>query len=275
MKVDAHQHFWQFEPIRDSWISEDMSVIRRDFLPMDLKPLLDASGIDGCVAVQADQSEMETGFLLELASRYPFIKGVVGWVDLLSVNLGERLGYYKKQKAFKGVRHIMQSEPQGFMTAPKFVKGISSLKDFDLSYDILTNEKQLPEVYELVHSLPEMRLVIDHISKPDIKKQSFDHWAKYMKTISGYGHVYVKLSGMVTEADMQNWSAGDFRKYTDFCLEHFGPERLMFGSDWPVCLLAGSYQKVYQALLTCISELSDDEQSWVLGRSATSFYQLV
>lgn len=275
MRIDAHQHFWQFDPIRDSWITEDMAVIRRDFLPMDLKPLLATEGIDGCVAVQADQSENETGFLLELAGRYPFIKGVVGWVDLLGDNLDERLGYYKKQKIFKGVRHILQSESSEFMTAPKFVKGVSRLKDFDLSYDILTNEKQLPEVCELIQSLPEMRLVIDHISKPDIKNQSFDHWAKYMNVISGYDHVYMKLSGMATEADLQNWSADDFIKYVDFCLEHFGPKRLMFGSDWPVCLLAGSFQKVYQALLSCISELSDDEQAWVLGRSATSFYQLV
>lgn len=274
MRIDAHQHFWQFDPVRDSWITEDMAVIRQDFLPMDLKPLLEAADIDGCVAVQADQSEKETAFLLELAGRYPFIKGVVGWVDLLGDNLGERLGYYKKQKALKGVRHILQSEPEGFMTAPKFMKGVSSLKDFDLSYDILTSEKQLPEVCELIGLLPEMRLVIDHISKPDIKNESFDHWAKYMKTISGYSHVYVKLSGMATEADLQNWSADDFRKYIDFCLEHFGPERLMFGSDWPVCLLAGSYQKVYQALLSCISELSDDEQAWVLGKTATYFYQL-
>ncbi len=274
MKIDAHQHFWKFDPIRDGWISEDMSVIRRDFLPMDLKPLLNDSGIDGCVAVQADQSEKETGFLLELAGQYPFIKGVVGWVDLLGDNLGERLGFYKDQQVFKGVRHILQSEPNGFMTSLKFVNGVGRLHDLDLTYDILTTEKQLPEACELIRLLPEMRLAIDHISKPDIKNQSFDHWAKQMKTISSHDHVYVKLSGMVTEADLQNWTVNDLKKYVDFCLEHFGPQRLMFGSDWPVCLLGGSYQKVYQALLSCIAELSGDEQSWILGKTATVFYHL-
>lgn len=251
-----------------------MSVLQRDFMPIDLEPLLGFSDIDGCVAVQASQTDEETEFLLGLSSQHAFIKGVVGWVDLLGDDLNERLSEYKNHQTFKGVRHILQAEPAGFMTSSKFVDGVSRLKAFDLSYDILTNEKQLSEVCELIRLLPEIRLVIDHISKPDIKNKSFDQWAKYMKIISDYDHVYLKLSGMVTEADWQNWTVDELKLYIDFCLEHFGLQRLMFGSDWPVCLLAGSYHKVYQAFLSCIKDLSDDEQAQIFGKTAAKFYKL-
>jgi len=274
MKIDSHQHFWEFDPVRDAWITDDMGVIRKDFVPEDLKPILEKNGIDGCVAVQADQSEKETEFLLSLADKNPFIKGVVGWVDLKSDNLNERLSHYKQRSTFKGIRHILQAESNGFMLDPGFIEGVSALHKHDLSYDILTTEEQLSEVSELIKLLPEIRLVIDHISKPDIKNQSFDHWAHCMKEISAHSHVYVKLSGMATEADWKTWTVDDLKPYVDFCLEHFGSQRLMFGSDWPVCLVAASYDRIYQSLLECINELSADEQNLIMGGTASNFYHL-
>ncbi|GAA0892782.1 amidohydrolase family protein [Fulvivirga kasyanovii] len=275
MRIDAHQHFWQYHPVKEGWITDDMQVIRRDFMPADLKPLLDKHAFDGCVAVQADQSENETLFLLELAADNDWIKGVVGWLDLQEHDLNEQLAYFKANKHFKGVRHILQAEPKGFMTSNSFVEGVKSVGKHGLTYDILTNETQLDDVLELVRSLPAMPLVIDHISKPDIKKQSFDHWAKYMKILSEYDHVHVKLSGMATEADWQHWTEKDFTIYIDFCLQHFGPQRLMYGSDWPVCLVAGNYDHIISALQSSISSLSLEEQGWIMGKTATKFYNLI
>lgn len=275
MKIDAHQHFWQFDSIRDSWITDEMRVIKRDYVAEDLKPILKKNNIDGCVAVQANQSEEETQFLLDISKRHSFVKCVVGWVNLLGDDLDNRLDFYKNQNTFKGVRHILQAESEGFMLDAKFIQGIRCLNNYDLPYDILINESQLKEACELIRLLPDMPLVIDHIAKPDIKHKSFNQWEKYMKVISEYDHVNVKLSGMVTEASWQGWTIDDLKMYIDFCLEHFGAERLMFGSDWPVCLLAGSYDRVYQALLSCIEELSDAEQSQILGGTATEFYKLV
>ena len=274
MRIDAHQHFWKFDPVRDTWIGEGMHIIRRDFMPAHLKTELDRNHIDGCVAVQADQSEEETEFLLSLSSQHSWVKGVVGWIDLLDDNLEERIDHYKTDTAFKGVRHILQAEPKGFMINQRFIIGVATIGKNDLSYDILTTEGQLDEASLFISKLPVMRLVLDHISKPDIKNQSFDHWATYMKKISGFDHVCVKLSGMATEANWATWQSEDFKVYIDFCLEHFGPSRLMFGSDWPVCLVAGSYDKILQSLLLCLEELSLDEQDQILGKTAKEFYKI-
>ncbi len=275
MKIDAHQHFWQYDSIRDSWVTDEMRVIKRDFVAEDLRPILKKNNIDGCVAVQASQSEEETQFLLDISKSHSFVKGVVGWVNLLGDDLDVRLDFYKNQNTFKGVRHILQAESEGFMLDAKFIQGISRLNNYDFPYDILINESQLKEAYELIRLLPDMPLVIDHIGKPGIKHKSFDHWAKYMKVISKFDHVYVKISGMVTEASWKEWTVDNLKKYINFCLEYFGPKRLMFGSDWPVCLLAGSYDRVYRALLSCIEELTDAEQSHILGGTATEFYKLI
>lgn len=274
MRIDAHQHFWQYHPVKEAWITDEMQVIRTDFMPEDLKPLLDQNAITGCVAVQADQSESETTFLLGLATANDWIKGVVGWLDLQKDDLDERLNYFKKDNHFKGVRHILQAEPKGFMTSGSFIEGVKMVGKHGFTYDILTSEHQLDEALELVKRLPAMPLVIDHISKPDIKAQSFDHWAKYMKMLSEFDHVYVKLSGMATEADWHNWTKEDFAIYIDFCLEHFGPKRLMYGSDWPVCLVAGSYDRIIESLQSTISTLSAEEQGWIMGKTAAQFYNL-
>jgi L-fuconolactonase len=275
MRIDAHQHFWFYDPVRYSWITEEMQAIQWDFLPRALKPLLDEHRMDGCVAVQADQSELETGILVGFAHDHSWVKGVVGWVDLLGEELEDRLAHWKQFEAFKGVRHILQAEPRGFMTAAPFLKGLRTLARHDLTYDILTTEDQLEEAWDMVRALPEMKLVMDHISKPRIREASFDHWARYMKLFAERDYITVKLSGLVTEANWKQWTQADFAPYLDFCLENFGPRRLMFGSDWPVCLLAGHYEAVIQIVETAIADLSEDERTWIMGQTAVDFYNLI
>lgn len=274
MRIDSHQHFWHYNPVKAAWITDEMQVIRRNFLPVDLYPLLQEQNVDGCVAVQADQSENENWFLLNLAKANPWIKGVVGWLDLKSDNLEDRLVEYSVHDQFKGVRHILQAEPDGFMTDPLFIKGVTLVGSKGLTYDILTTESQLEEAVGFVKALPDMPLVIDHISKPNIAASSFEHWAKYMKQMSDFDHVHVKLSGMITEANWETWKPADLKPYVDFCLEHFGPERLMYGSDWPVCLLAGAYAQVASALKEILSHLSAEEQAAIYGHTASQFYKL-
>lgn len=274
MRIDAHQHLWYFDPVSDSWIDESMIVLRRDFLPRDLKPHLDAHDIQGSVVVQADQSEAETDFLLSAAEQNPWIKGVVGWVNLISPDLPDRLDHFQKNSLFKGVRHIIQAEKSGFMKQPRFIHGLKTIAGRELSFDLLIKENQLHEALELARSLPEMKLVIDHIAKPDISHRSFNHWAQTMTSFSEMDHVFVKLSGMSTEADWSDWSEADLMPYVDFCLETFGAGRLMYGSDWPVCLLAGSYEHTITALEHLIQKLSVAEQQQIMGLTAMNFYNL-
>ena len=274
MRIDAHQHFWNYDPVRHDWINEDMKAIQKDFLPNDLLPTLTKNGFDGTVLVQVDETDDETEFLLSLADSHSLIKGVVGWVDLKSENLEAKLDQYQGSKQLKGFRDILQAKPKGFMTDSNFVNGIRTLGKKGYTYDILSFESQLEEVLELVNQLGEQPLVIDHISKPKIKNASFDHWAKYMGEISKREHVFVKLSGMVTEADWKDWTTNDFRPYIDFCLEKFGPNRLMFGSDWPVCLVAGDYSEVLNIVKNSIDSLSESEQDQILGNTAANFYKI-
>lgn len=274
MIIDAHQHFWHYSPQTHEWINEEMQVIRRDFMPQDLAPVLKSNGMDGCVAVQADQTDDETHFLLNLAAEHDFIKGVVGWTDLKSPELDQKLEGYKQNPLLKGFRHIVQGEPDGFMTDPAFIAGISRLKDFDFSYDILVYSRQLPEVCQLLKQLPEMRLIIDHFAKPDIKAGEFKSWKKHMKMLSTYPHLYIKLSGLVTEGDWKNWKLTDFQPYIETVLELFGPKRTLFGSDWPVCLVAASYEQVLEIVNQYIEKLSMEEQAYIMGLNAQHFYRL-
>lgn len=274
MRIDSHQHFWKFDPIRDAWIDASMEKIARDFLPEDLKPLLDQSKIDGCVAVQADQSETETEFLLDFAGRYDFVKGVVGWVDLRSPQLSERLEHYCNNSFFKGVRHIVQAEKDGFMLQESFLKGIQQLKDFNLTYDILIFPHQLEEAVALVKKNPEQAFVLDHIAKPYIKDKKIDQWAKHINQLSAHQNVNCKLSGLLTEADWNHWQEEDFTAYLTVIMEAFGTDRMMYGSDWPVCLLAGSYPHVVRIVENFISSLSTDDQKKIMGQNAHHFYNL-
>jgi L-fuconolactonase len=275
MKIDAHQHFWKYTPQEFGWISEDMAVIRRDFMPPDLQPELKKAGFDGSVAVQAPQSEEETRFLLELADHYSFIKGVVGWVDLQAADTEERLAVFSRHPKLCGIRHIVQAEPDDqFLLKPAFKRGVSLLEKFKLTYDILIYPKQLPATIEFVGTFPNQKFVVDHLAKPFIKDQLTEPWDTNIRRLAAHENVYCKLSGMVTEANWQHWKQGDFTPYLETALEAFGIKRLMIGSDWPVCKVAGEYTRVMQIVEGFISSLSTDEQARIFGLNATEFYRL-
>jgi L-fuconolactonase len=274
-KIDAHQHFWIFDPVRDSWINDDMSVIQRDFLPGDLEPVLQANGIDGCVAVQADQSEMQNDFLLDLADYNPFIKGIVGWVDLRAENVEERLEYYSTFGAMKGFRHVLQGEEdRALMLKPAFKNGISKLSKYGFTYDILIFPDQLQYVSEFVSAFPDTRFVIDHIAKPYIKDKKIDDWAEDIRKVAQHENLYCKVSGMITEADWKNHKPADFIPYMDVVFEAFGADRLMFGSDWPVCQVAANYTEMKSIVEQYTIALSATEQANFWGDNAIKFYNL-
>lgn len=274
MTVDAHQHFWRYNPLRDGWITEEMAVIRRDFLPSDLEPILKANKVEACVAVQADQSEKETEFLLKCARENSFIKGVVGWTDLRSPQLQARLEYYHQFDELKGFRHIVQAEHEDFLLNSHFQNGVAQLEAYGFTYDILVYVEHLPATVTFVRKFPQHKFVIDHIAKPMIKDQITEPWAKYMKEIAKSENVFCKLSGMVTEADWKGWKKEHFSFYLDTILEAFGPERLMYGSDWPVCLVAAQYAQQMDIIQSFISTLSPTEKKDILGENARRFYHL-
>lgn len=275
MIIDAHQHFWHFDPVRDSWITDDMAVIQRDFLPADLEPVLTENGVDGCVAVQASQSEDETMFLVSMAQNYDFVKGVVGWVDLQSSRLYDRLEVLSTFEEIKGFRHVAQAEPDDFLMRPSVINGIRQLAAFDLTYDILIYPTQLKAALHLVREVPEVNFVIDHLAKPYIKRQEISRWSNFMTEIAKQPNVSCKLSGMVTEADWQNWSKKDFFPYLDVVFEQFGPDRLLFGSDWPVCLVAANYTQVKNLIEEYVAPWGDEVRSKVMGANAVEFYSLM
>lgn len=275
-RIDSHQHFWKFDPVRDSWITSDMSAIQRDFLPSDLQKELDALGIDGSVAVQSDQSEADNDFLLDLASASGLIKGIVGWVDLRAGNIEERLDYYSQFDKIKGFRHVLQGESdRSLMLRPEFQRGIAALAKHGFTYDILIFADQLKYAAELAGNFPEQPFVLDHIAKPFIKDQLIDDWAAGIHSLAAQENVSCKVSGMVTEADWHNWKEEDFKPYLDVVFEAFGPQRLMFGSDWPVCLVAGSYQRMFSIVEQYAGQnLSAAEQAQFFGGNACKFYSL-
>src|SRR5260221_13755558 len=245
MRLDSHQHFWRYRPETHGWIDGSMAVLKRDFLPPDLEPLLRSRGFAGCIAVQASQTLDDTRFLLSLAERYPFIKGVVGWVDLLSPELSSQLEELARHPRFKGVRHVAQSEPDdAFLAREDVVRGIAALEPFGLAYDILIYARQLPAAIELVRRLPRQRFVLDHIAKPEIKAGGVSPWKERIQELSSFPNVLCKVSGMVTEAAWSGWTSADFRPYLDVVFGAFGADRPMFGSDWPVCSLAADYATV-------------------------------
>lgn len=275
MNLDAHQHFWRYDPRRDGWITDEMSCLKRDFLPEDLIPQFEPNHIQGSIAVQADQSEQETLFLLELASQYSEIKGVVGWVDLTAPDVADRLHYFSQFERLVGFRHIVQSEPDDdFLLKEAFCRGIGYLERFNFTYDILIYPKQLRAAIELVKKFPQQRFVIDHLAKPSIRTGQTAGWEQQMWAIAASPNVYCKLSGLITEADWRLWRGSDFKPYLDTVLDAFGPDRLMFGSDWPVCLLAGSYRQVKELIAGYLSRLSVEQQQKIFGLNAISFYRI-
>jgi L-fucono-1,5-lactonase len=276
MRIDAHQHFWNYDPHQYEWIDGSMALLRRDFLPADIKPELDHSGTQGCVAVQARQSLEETRWLLELAERHPFIVGVVGWVDLLSPDVRSQLQIFAANSKLVGIRHIVQSEPDDrFLMRPDFMRGIAALEEFDLAYDILIYTKHLPVGAEFVQQFPRQRFVLDHLAKPPIKSGSIQPWADGIRELAAFPNVYGKLSGLVTEAEWQHWTTDDITPYLDVAFAAFGPERLMAGSDWPVCLVAASYARTLDLVKTYLKEHHDSAAcEAVLGGNAQRFWRL-
>ncbi|PVY43733.1 amidohydrolase family protein [Pontibacter virosus] len=275
LKIDAHQHFWQYSPERDNWITDEMAVIRRDFLPSDLEPPLRQHGFDGCVLVQSAQPETENRFLLEQAQAHDFVKGVVGWVELQDESLDERLDYYRQFPKLKGFRYILQGQPdKALMLRPDFMRGIGKLARYGYTYDILIYPDQLAYAEQLVARFPGQPFVLDHLAKPDIRNQGLNAWQKDIKALAVHENTYCKLSGMVTEADWDNWKKEDFKPYLDTAVEAFGTDRILFGSDWPVCLVAASYADMLGIVEEYFSSFSKTEQAAFFGGNAAKFYNL-
>jgi L-fuconolactonase len=275
MKIDAHQHFWNYDPKEYPWITDALRKIRQDFLPTDLQRELAQVNLDGSVAVQARQTVEETRWLLNLADQNPAIKGVVGWIDLRSDQASEQLAEFARHPRFLGVRHVVQDEPDDrFLLRPDFQRGLEKLKGFKLTYDLLIYPKQLPAAIELVRRFPEQPFVLDHIAKPFIKAGTLSPWNTHIQELAQSKNVFCKVSGLVTEADWDQWKPSDFRPYLDVVFAAFGEDRLMFGSDWPVCLLAGSYGQVIGIVQNYLEQFSSETWRKVLGDNAVKFYRL-
>ena len=273
LRVDAHQHFWRYDPVELAWLDDSMAGLRRSFLPDDLSPLLRANGFDACVAVQARSSPAETDFLLELAARHPFVSAVVGWVDLCAPGIDAELERLRVHTALAGFRHIAQAEPDDrFLVSRAFTRGIARLSRHGFSFDLLVVPRQLPAALELARAFPAQRFVLDHIAKPEIRNGAREPWARHVRDLARLPNVCCKLSGLVTEADWAHWTPADIRPYLDVILEAFGAARLMFGSDWPVCLLATSYARGLGLVREYIAALSSNEQNAILGGNARTFY---
>jgi L-fuconolactonase len=273
IRIDAHQHFWHYDPVSYSWIGEQMQKLKRDFLPVDLLPELKATKFDSSIAVQARQSLEETRWLLKLASENNFIRGVVGWVDLCSNQIEDQLIEFSSDPKFVGVRHVIHDEPDDqFMARTDFCNGIQLLRKYGLTFDLLLFPKHLPLAAKLALKFPDQNFVIDHLAKPDIKGRQTEPWASDLRRIAGLPNVYCKLSGMVTEADWYSWRAEDFRFYLDTALECFGTDRLMIGSDWPVCTVAGSYKEILDPVTAYVDKMDTSSKQKIMGKNCLDFY---
>jgi len=274
-RIDAHQHFWTYSQDEYAWIDDSMASLRRNFLPADLKPELDRCGFKGAVAVQARQTLEETRWLLELAAGSPFILGVVGWVDLRSPKVRTQLESFAGNPKLVGIRHIVQSEPDDrFLLQPEFLRGIAVLGEFDLAYDILIYPKHLAGAAEFVRHFPAQRFVLDHLGKPPIKGGEVHSWARGIRELAALPNVLCKLSGLVTEADWQGWEPAHIAPYLDIAFECFGPDRLMIGSDWPVCTVAATYAQTIGVVEDYLSDHRIEERAAVLGGNAKRLWRL-
>ena len=278
-KIDTHVHFWKYDAVKDAWITDDMKLLQCDFFPKDIEPQLHENGVEGVIAVQADQSEAETDFLIALAKENPLIKGVVGWVDLQHEQVEARLQHYSESPVVKGFRHILQGAPTGFLKGRAFMNGVRQLKKFDFTYDVLIYENQLEEAIEFVNEFPGQKFIIDHCAKPAIKNKKITDpisagWKRGMQEIAQNENVFCKLSGLVTEAAWNQWNDIDFYPYLDVVFESFGTERLVFGSDWPVMMLSATYVKWVNLLDQYLSTFSVEERCAVFAENAIKFYNI-
>jgi L-fuconolactonase len=273
MHLDSHLHFWHYNPGEYAWIDDTMAPLRRDFMPEDALGVMQPAGVDGCVVVQVRQTLEETRWMLQLAEQYSFIAGVVGWVDLRSEALDAQIQSIAHPKLV-GVRHIVQAEADDFLLDERFRRGVARLERHGLAYDMLIYARQMSAAIEFASRLPELRLVLDHLGKPDIKRNGFDSWRRDLDRIAALPNTYAKLSGLVTEADWNRWTIEDLHRYVDAAIDAFGPERLMFGSDWPVCTLAARYDEVIDVIRTAIDERPQSEQDSIFGGAARRFWRL-
>lgn len=275
LKIDAHQHFWQYNPVRDAWINNDMAILQEDFLPEHLQPILEHYDFQGTVVVQSDQSPEENRFQLENAERHPFIKAVVGWVDMQAPDLEAQLRAYQQYPKLKGFRSMLQSDPdRSLMLRPDFQAGIAKLQSYGYTFDLLVLPDQLKYAEALVAAFPGQRFVLNHIGKPNIKLRQFEDWVADIKALAAHKHVYCKVSGMVTEADLTRWKFEDFKPYIDTIFECFGIERVMYGSDWPVCRLAATFGEVMEILENYTAGFSEAERELFWAKNAIRFYNI-
>jgi len=273
MTIDTHVHFWKYNKQRDGWM-DTMKILQQDYLPENISLTLTRNGVDGCVAVQADQSELETHFLIELAKTHPIIKGIVGWVDLQNENIEERLSYFSKYPIIKGWRHIVQGEPDNFLSGKNFRRGLSFLQAYDFTYDVLIYHHQLQQAVEFVSQFPDQKFIIDHCAKPDIRHKKIEDWKVLMKEMATHSNVHCKVSGLFTEAAWKEWSAGEFYPYLDIVFQEFGIDRLLFGSDWPVILVSGIYVQWKSLLEKFMENFPEEEKQKFFGYNAIRFYNL-
>jgi L-fucono-1,5-lactonase len=275
MIIDSHQHFWQVGHFDYPWMSSEVEVLYQDYLPSQLEPILKESGVGNTVLVQASNSLAETYWLLSLAERYPFIAGVVGWVDLKDPEMEQELEVLIANPKFKGVRHLVESEPaDDWLVQPSVLKGLRVLARHRVSYDLLVHTRHLKHVKTVAEACPNLRLVIDHVAKPPIASGEITEWASALKEVAAYPNTWCKLSGLVTEANLTSWTTEDLRPYIERALEFFGPKRMMFGSDWPVCLLAASYDQVVEAFQSLLADLTEEHRNRIFSENATEFYRL-
>jgi L-fuconolactonase len=273
--IDTHQHFWRYSPEDYPWIGESMASLRRDFTPEDAAAAMRGTGFRDRIAVQARQSTDETRYLLELAATRPSIVGVVGWVDLCAPDIREQLTTWAAHPKLVGVRHIVQDEPDDrFLLRADFCRGIALLEDFGLTYDVLVHVRHLPVAAEFVARFPSQRFVLDHLAKPEIRAGQIDQWSRDLRRLAAAPNVWAKLSGLVTEARWDGWTDADLGPYLDVAFEAFGPDRLMVGSDWPVCTVAGPYVKTMNAVLRYLNGRPDVEREAVLDGNARRFWNL-
>lgn len=273
MIIDTHVHFWKYDKKRDGWM-DDMKVLQQNYLPENILQTLARNGVDGCVAVQADQSELETHFLVELAKTHPIIKGVVGWIDLQNENIEDRLSYFSQYPSIKGWRHVVQGEPLDFLLRKNFQRGVRCLQQYAYTYDVLIYHYQLQPALEFVSAFPEQKFIIDHCAKPDIKNKDIDEWKRLMQEMAKLPNVSCKLSGLFTEAAWKQWSPADFYPYLDIVFDAFGVDRLLFGSDWPVILVSGMYVQWKSMLEKYMENYKEEERQKVFGENAVQFYNL-
>ena len=274
-RIDAHQHFWKFDPLRDSWITEEMRIIKRDFFPKNLEPFLKKNEFDGCVVIQSEQSINENLFQLENAENSDIIKGIVGWAELQSPTLEDDLVRFSNHKKMKGFRHMLQSEPnRALMLEPAFTKGIKLLNKYQYTYDIVVYPDQLQYIPAFVAACPDQPFVLDHLGRPNIRKKHTLPWKEEISAIAQHKNVYCKISGMVTEAHLKTWKQEDFKSFLNTVVDAFGIDRLMFGSDWPMCLVAATYDEVVGIVADYFSTFTQDEQDKIFGLNAIKFYRL-